>query len=266
MKMLGAAELKSIVDEAIAAVGPLYDPNYSPDGSADMTPVEIAAVIDHTALKPDTTAEQIDQLCAEARLYEFASVCVNPTWIARCAENLSGSPVQVCTVIGFPLGATLPSAKAFEAGQAVADGATEVDMVINLGRLKDGDYEYVFADMAGVVEAVRAGGALVKVILETCLLTAEEKIAGCVLGKAAGVDFVKTSTGFSSGGATLPDVGLVRAAVGPDLGIKASGGVRNAQDVNDMVAAGATRIGASAGVDIMQSRAVSPESSTGESY
>ncbi len=270
MKPFGPVELQALVDESLIAAGPLYDPDYSPSGSADLTPAEIAAVIDHTALKPDTTVAQIDRLCAEAREYEFASVCVNPTWIEHCAERLSGSRVQVCTVIGFPLGATLPSVKAFEAGQAVADGATELDMVINVGRLKDGDYAYVFSDMAGVVEAARAGGAKVKVILEMCLLTTEEKIAGCVLAKAAGVDFVKTSTGFSSGGATLPDVALMRAVVGPELGVKAAGGIRNAQDVNNMVAAGATRIGASAGVEIMQSKSASPvpspASSTGESY
>ena len=270
MEILGDQALLSLVDEAIAAIGPLYDPDYYPPLPATMAPAEIAAVIDHTALKPDTTAEQIDRLCAEAREYGFASVCINPTWIARCAERLSGSPVQVCTVIGFPLGATLPSVKAFETAQAVADGATEVDMVINVGRLKGGDYEYVFTDLAGVVEAAHGGGALVKVILETCLLTTDEKIAGCVLGKAAGVDFVKTSTGFSSGGATLADVALMRAAVGPDLGVKAAGGVRNALDVHNMVAAGATRIGASAGVEIMQtdssSSASSPASSTTGSY
>jgi deoxyribose-phosphate aldolase len=268
MDMLGSVELQALVDEAIAAVGPLYDPDYSPSLSAELSSEAIASVIDHTALKPDTTKTQIDQLCAEAREYRFASVCVNPTWVERCAEQLSGSPVQVCTVIGFPLGATLPPVKAFEAGQAIANGATELDMVINVGRLKAGDYAYVYADMAGVVEAARAGDAKVKVILETCLLTTEEKITGSVLAKAAGADFVKTSTGFSSGGATLADVALMRAAVGLELGVKAAGGIRTAQDVNNMVAAGATRIGASAGVAIMQSKsassAASPGSSTGE--
>jgi len=266
MDILGALELASMVEAAIAAVGPLVDPDYYPSEPAEMEPAEIAAVIDHTALKPATTGELIDRLCDEASEYDFAGVCVNPTWTKRCAERLSGSHVQICTVIGFPLGATLPSVKAFEAAQAVADGATEVDMVINVGRLKDGDYEYVFVDIAGVVEAAHAGGALVKVILETCLLTTDEKIAGCALGKAAGVDFVKTSTGFSHAGATLADVALMRAAVGPDLGVKAAGGVRNVSDVQNMVAAGATRIGASAGVEIMQSKSSSlsqsPESST----
>ena len=274
MDTMGAEELELLVAEAVAAFAPLYDADFRPATPAEMTPSEIAAVIDHTALKPDTTSAQIDRLCDEARQYAFASVCVNPTWVARCAERLSGSPVQVCTVVGFPLGATLSAVKAFEAGQAVAVGATEVDMVINVGRLKDGDYAAVYSDMAGVVEAAHAGGALVKVILEMCLLTTEEKIAGCVLAKAAGVDFVKTSTGFSSGGATLPDVALMRDVVGPELGVKAAGGVRNADDVRTMVAAGATRIGASAGVEIMQSesgpaptgKSTSAAASTQEAY
>ena len=190
MDRIGAEELELLVAEAVAVAH--YDADFRPAAPAEMTPAAIAAVIDHTALKPDTTSAQIDRLCDEARQYEFASVCVNPTWVARCAERLSGSSVQVCTVVGFPLGATLPSVKAFEAGQAVANGATEVDMVINVGRLKDSDYATVYADIVGVVEAAHAEGVLVKVILETCLLTVEEKVAGCVLAKAAGVDFVKT--------------------------------------------------------------------------
>lgn len=253
MEKLNTLDLQMLVEEAVAAVAPLYAPGWQPDDPPPLTGDEIAGLIDHTALKPDTTAADIDTLCDEARDYGFAAVCVNPTWVERCAARLAGASVHVCTVVGFPLGAMLPSAKAFEAAGVVAAGADEVDMVINVGRLKDGDYRYVYEDIAGVVQAAHAGGAVAKVILEMCLLTTEEKVAAAILSKAAGVDFVKTSTGFSGGGATLPDVALMRETVGPELGIKAAGGVKSAEDVRAMAAAGATRIGASAGVAIMRS-------------
>ncbi len=212
----------------------------------------IARMIDHTLLKPDATPDQIAQLCYEARKYGFASVCVNPIHVKLCAELLKNTPVKVCTVIGFPLGATAPDVKAFEAQKALDDGATEIDMVINIGALKANDYELVAQDIRGVVQVAHARGALVKVILETALLTREEKIAACLLAKEAGADFVKTSTGFGGGGATVEDVALMRKVVGPEMGVKASGGVRTFEDAQKMVEAGATRIGASAGVKIVQ--------------
>lgn len=221
---------------------------------------QIAALIDHTLLKPDASEGQIRQLCAEAVQYGFASVCVNATWVALCAELLTGSPCKVCTVIGFPLGATLATVKAFESRQAINLGAQEVDMVLNVGRLKSGQHEQVFADIAGVVEVAHGSGALVKVILETALLSEEEKIVACILVQRAGADFVKTSTGFGGGGATEADIRLMRRVVGPQMGVKASGGVRTAADALKLVAAGATRIGASAGVQIVQS--LSPHLST----
>lgn len=209
----------------------------------------LAGLIDHTLLKADATEADIRKLCEEARQYVFASVCVNPTNVALAARLLEGSPVKVCTVIGFPLGATTPTAKAIETRDAIANGATEIDMVINVGALKSGDDDLVRRDIAGVVEAAR-GQAIVKVILETALLSAEEKVKACLLSKMAGADFVKTSTGFSTGGATAEDIALMRETVGPDMGVKASGGIKNADDVKKMVAAGATRIGASASVAI----------------
>jgi deoxyribose-phosphate aldolase len=220
-------------------------------GDASSVPVELAKFIDHTALKPETDADEIDQLCAEAEEFGFASVCVNPTWVSRCARNLRGSSVKVCTVIGFPLGATTPQIKAMEARQALRDGAREVDMVINIGALKSGDFELVRRDIEKVVDSAHEAGAIVKVILETVLLTDEEKVMASALAKTAKADFVKTSTGFGGGGATVFDVALMRETVGPDMGVKASGGVRTAEDVHDMIAAGATRIGASAGVQIL---------------
>lgn len=207
-------------------------------------------MIDHTLLKAEATKEQIEKLCAEAKQFNFASVCVNPTWVKRSSELLQGTDVLVCTVIGFPLGANTPAVKAFEAKDAIANGATEVDMVINIGALKDKNYELVQADIAAVVEAAK-DSALVKVIIESCLLTDEEKVKACELAVAAGADYVKTSTGFSTGGATAEDIALMRKTVGPDLGVKASGGVRSLEDMKKMVEAGATRIGASSGVAIM---------------
>jgi deoxyribose-phosphate aldolase len=210
----------------------------------------MAAMIDHTLLRPDATATEIDTLCAEALRYRFASVCVNPYWVARAASALHASPVKVCTVIGFPLGATTTDAKAAETEAAIRCGAREVDMVINVGALKSGDAERVRQDIAAVVARARPAGVLVKAILETALLTDEEKRTACALAKAAGADFVKTSTGFAKHGATVHDVALMREAVGPSMGVKASGGIRNREDALAMASAGATRIGASASVKI----------------
>jgi len=211
----------------------------------------IANMIDHTALKADTTKEQIVKLCEEAKEYNFFSVCVNPTWVSTAADLLKGSAVMVCTVIGFPLGATTSETKAFETKDAIEKGATEVDMVINIGALKDKNDELVEQDIRAVVDAAR-GKALVKVIIETSLLTQEEKVRACQLAVKAEADFVKTSTGFSTGGATVEDIKLMRETVGPDVGVKASGGVRDRAGALSMVEAGATRIGASAGIAIIK--------------
>lgn len=215
--------------------------------------MNIAKMIDHTLLKANTTKAQIVQLCEEAKEYGFASVCVNPTWVATAAELLKGTDVKVCTVIGFPLGANTPETKAFETKDAIEKGATEVDMVINIGALKDGDDELVERDIRAVVEAAK-GKALVKVIIETCLLTEEEKVRACRLAVQAGADYVKTSTGFSTGGATVEDIALMRKTVGPNIGVKASGGVRDLQGAEAMIEAGATRIGTSSGVTIVQGK------------
>jgi len=215
-------------------------------------PRDIARYIDHTLLKPDATEEQIKKLCSEARQYRFASVCVNPSFVRLCARELSGSDVLVCTVVGFPLGATTPAAKAFEARKAIREGAREVDMVINVGALKSGDYELVEEDIREVVEACHESSVLVKVIIEAALLTDEEKVVACLLAKRAHAEFVKTSTGFASGGATIRDVAIMRATVGPEMGVKAAGGIKNYLDALGMIEAGATRIGASAGVRIVK--------------
>ncbi|MGG2095398.1 deoxyribose-phosphate aldolase [Bacillus sp. S13(2024)] len=212
-----------------------------------------AKLIDHTLLKPDAKKEAIVTLCEEAKQHDFASVCVNPTWIETAAEILKGTDVKVCTVIGFPLGANTPETKAFETKDAIAKGATEVDMVINIGALKDKNDELVERDVRAVVEAAK-GQALVKVIIETCLLTEEEKVRACELSVKAGVDFVKTSTGFSTGGATVEDVALMRKTVGPEIGVKASGGVRDEKGMDAMVEAGATRIGTSSGVALVSGK------------
>lgn len=214
--------------------------------------LNLAAMIDHTLLKPDATPDQIAQLCFEARKYGFASVCVNPGWVELCAKLLQGSPVKVCTVIGFPLGATAPEVKVYETINAIEHGANEIDMVINIGALKARDLELVARDIRGVVLAAHERGAIVKVIIETALLTDEDKVIACLVAKEAGADFVKTSTGFSGGGATVHDVELMRRVVGPEMGVKASGGVRTFEEAEAMVKAGATRIGASAGVKIIQ--------------
>ncbi|NYF24925.1 deoxyribose-phosphate aldolase [Sporosarcina sp. JAI121] len=210
-----------------------------------------ATYIDHTLLKADAKKTEIQTLCEEARKYTFASVCVNPTWVKTAAFALEGSPVKVCTVIGFPLGASTSEVKAFETADAITNGATEIDMVINIGALRSGDDEIVKNDIESVVNAAK-GKAIVKVIIETSLLTEKEKRKACELSVLAGADFVKTSTGFSTGGATEQDVKLMRAVVGPKTGVKASGGVRSLDDMKKMIDAGATRIGASSGVKIMQ--------------
>ncbi|GAC41589.1 deoxyribose-phosphate aldolase [Paenibacillus popilliae] len=212
--------------------------------------MSMAQMIDHTLLRADAVKGDITKLIEEAKRYQFASVCVNPTWVAYCAERLAGTSVKVCTVIGFPLGASTSAVKAYETVDAIANGATEVDMVINIGQLKAGNDDDAERDIAAVVTAA-AGKALVKVIIETCLLTEEEKVRACELAVKAGADFVKTSTGFSTGGATREDVALMRRTVGERAGVKASGGVRSLEDVNMMIEAGATRIGASSGVSII---------------
>jgi deoxyribose-phosphate aldolase len=213
---------------------------------------ELAAMIDHTILKADATSAAVRQVCAEAKEFGFASVCVNSANVALCVEALRGSNVPVCSVVGFPLGASLTAVKAFEARQAIEAGATEIDMVINIGALKDGDYALVKEDIAGVVDACHQQGAICKVIIETAYLTDEEKVAACLLIVEAGADYCKTSTGLASAGATVEDVALMRAVVGPDTGVKAAGGIRSYDDAVAMVAAGASRIGASASVKIVQ--------------
>ncbi len=219
---------------------------------------QLAKMIDHTILKPEADKASIEKLCKEALEYNFASVCINPTNVELAAKLLKGSEVKVCTVIGFPLGANTMEVKAFETKDAIAKGADEVDMVINIGRLKDKDYEYVEKDIKAVVDAADKK-ALTKVIIETCLLTEEEKVKACELAKKAGADFVKTSTGFSTGGATPEDIKLMRETVGPEMGVKASGGIHNEEEAMAMIEAGATRIGTSAGVAIVSG-------STGEGY
>jgi deoxyribose-phosphate aldolase len=215
--------------------------------------LDIAAYIDHTLLKPDATRKQVEELCAEARQHGFVSVCVNPYWVKLCSERLSGSQVKVCTVVGFPLGADVTDVKAFETRRAIREGAEEIDMVINVGALKGGEDQVVYKDIRAVVEACEDGGAICKVILETALLTDEEKVRACIASKRARADFVKTSTGFGPGGATAADVALMSRVVREaGMGVKASGGVRSLADLETMVRAGATRIGASAGVKILK--------------
>ena len=221
------------------------------NGHGADVPRDLASYIDHTLLKPEAAAADVDRICDEAARYRFAAVCFNPTWIRRAAGRLKGTGVGIASVVGFPLGASTPRIKAAEARQALRDGAREIDMVLNVGALKSRDYKSVEQDVAGVADACREVGALCKVILETALLSDEEKVIASRIAKAAKAHYVKTSTGFSSGGATVYDVALMRETVGPDMGIKASGGVHTAQEAEDMIAAGATRIGASAGVQIV---------------
>lgn len=217
-----------------------------------MEPKDLARMIDHSLLKPGAMQEEVVNLCEEARRYCFAAVCVNPTYVKLCADLLLGSPVKVCTVVGFPLGATLPDVKAFEARECLRFGAEEIDMVINVGALKSGDYALVKRDIKGVVNVCHGKGAICKVIIEAALLTEEEKVKACTLAKEAGADFVKTSTGFGPGGATVEDVALMRQVVGPGIGVKAAGGVRTYNEAMKMIEAGANRIGTSAGGKIME--------------
>ena len=223
-----------------------------PDGALDSA---VAALIDHTILRPDASAEEVKKVCAEARQYGFASVCVNPARVALVAAELRGSKVKTCSVVGFPLGATITEAKTREAELAIRAGAQEIDMVINVGALKDRDYLAVKSDIQGVAGVCHAGGALLKVIIEACLLDDTEKAIACAIAKLAGADFVKTSTGFSKSGATAADVALMRRVVGPEMGVKAAGGIRTLEDLQAMVAAGASRVGASASVKIVEAAA-----------
>ena len=216
------------------------------------SPGDVAGLIDHTLLKPDATRGDVERLCREAAEFHFATVCVNPTWVALASRLLRQSGVGVCSVVGFPLGATTPDVKHYESRRAIFDGATEVDMVINVGALKSGDLRLVEQDIEAVVRACRECGVLSKVIIEAALLTDDEKVTASTIVKAAGADYVKTSTGFGPGGATVADVALMRRVVGEELGVKAAGGVRDYAAVQQLVAAGATRVGASAGVKIVQ--------------
>ena len=256
----GPHALNHMVDAGACRFGVCVDqPERYSFSSCELAP-PLARMIDHTALKPETTEAQIRELCEEASKYCFASVCVNPCYVRLASELLAGSPVAICTVIGFPLGASATAVKALESETAIRDGATEVDMVINVGMLKSGNHEYVEKDIRAVVAAARAASTtqpsgkhiITKVILETALLTDEEKVIASVLSQNAGADFVKTSTGFSKGGATAADIALMRRVVGPRMGIKASGGVRSRKDAELMIASGATRIGASASVAILK--------------
>jgi deoxyribose-phosphate aldolase len=216
-----------------------------------MTPADVASIIDHTLLRADATRNDLQRLCDEAREHGFATVCVNPAWVATASRLVMGSGVRVCSVVGFPLGATSSDVKEYETRRAIFDGATEIDMVINVGALKSGGIAIVEAEVAGVVGACHDAGALIKVIIEAALLTDEEKVAACRLAMDAGADYVKTSTGFGPGGATVADVALMRRVVGPAIGVKAAGGVRDYELVKALVMAGATRIGTSAGLKIL---------------
>jgi deoxyribose-phosphate aldolase len=220
-------------------------------GKVPGSQTEMAGFIDHTILKPETKSADIEKLCAEARQYGFYSVCINPVWVPLAVRSLKGSRVKVCTVCGFPLGANATETKSHEARLAVEQGAAEVDMVINIGAMRSGDHKTVHQDIAAVVQA--STGALVKVIIETCLLTDEEKILVCLIAKSAGAHYVKTSTGFSTGGAMAADIALMRLTVGPQMGVKASGGVRSLEEANQMILAGASRTGTSSGVKIVES-------------
>jgi deoxyribose-phosphate aldolase len=235
--------LRGVLDAGATRVG-LYAAGGAPSG--------LASMIDHTLLKPDATRQNIEELCLEAAQFHFATVCVNPTWVALSARLLAGSGVGVCSVVGFPLGATTADVKGYETRRAIFDGATEIDMVINIGALKSGDLRIVERDIEAVTMPCRDCGALSKVIIEAALLTDDEKVTACTIAKAAGADYVKTSTGFGPGGATAADVALMRRVVGAEMGVKAAGGVRDLESVKAMIAAGATRVGASAGVKIVQ--------------
>lgn len=230
-------------------------------------PTEVAALIDHTLLKPDATRQNIEELCREAAQFKFATVCVNPVWVALAARWLSTTGVRVCSVVGFPLGATTADVKGYETRRAIFDGAREIDMVINIGALKSGDLRTVERDVEAVTAPCRDCGVLSKVIIEAALLTDDEKVTACTLAKTAGADYVKTSTGFGPGGATAADVALMRRVVGAEMGVKAAGGVRDLQGLQAMVAAGATRVGASAGVKIVQqARSEKPKNTAASGY
>ncbi len=243
-------DINEIIKQVTAEVCASLGSGAAAPAGGDLAPASLAKYIDHTLLKASATENDIRRICDEAKKYHFASVCVNPSYIKLVADLLSGSGVTPCCVIAFPLGSTPPESKAHETTDAVNNGAREVDMVINVGAVKSGDWMLVKRDIEAVVGAAR-GRARVKVIIEACLLTDEEKVKACTVAKLAGADFVKTSTGFSTGGATVDDVRLMRETVGPDMGVKASGGIRSYQDCVDMIKAGANRIGASAGVEIV---------------
>jgi deoxyribose-phosphate aldolase len=244
--------MTSIAAELIAAKDAMRAPAIDLAQAAGNFDASVAALIDHTILRPDASAEEVRTVCAEARHYGFASVCVNPARVALVASELKGSKVKTCSVVGFPLGATFSEAKAQEARLAIRAGAQEIDMVINVGALKDRDYLTVQSDIQGVANVCHADGALLKVIIEACLLANSEKAIACAIAKLAGADFVKTSTGFSKSGATAADVALMRRVVGPHMGVKAAGGIRTLEDLRAMVEAGASRVGASAGVKIVE--------------
>jgi deoxyribose-phosphate aldolase len=243
--------LNELVADAIAQIGAGYGIG-AWKAPAVTEAATLARLIDHTLLKPEAGEEQVRAHCVEAAEWIFASVCVQPTWVPLCVDMMTGTTVKVCTVIGFPLGTTLPAVKAYEVEQVAKLGAQEVDMVMSIGRLRDGDYAGVFRDMVAVADAARDNGVLSKVIIETVFLDDTQKIAACAIAKEAGLNFVKTSTGFSGGGATVEDIALMRRVVGSGMGVKASGGVRTAEDALKMIAAGATRIGTSGGVRIVQ--------------
>ena len=249
--------LRGVLDAGATRLG-LHATGGAPGG--------VASMIDHTLLKPDATRKDIEALCREAAEYRFASVCVNPTWVALCAGLLQIPGVKVCSVVGFPLGATTPDTKHYETRRAIFDGAREIDMVINVGALKSGELRVVERDIEAVTVPCREAGALSKVIIEAALLTDDEKITACTLAKAAGADYVKTSTGFGPGGATAADVALMRRVVGEEMGVKAAGGVRDLESLKAMVAAGATRVGASAGVRIVQESRGTKPASAGKGY
>lgn len=237
------ARLQGVIDAGAVRFG-VHAEGGAPDG--------VSGLIDHTLLKPDATRDDLEKLCREAAEFSFATVCVNPFWVSFCVAQLGRTPVGVCTVVGFPLGAATLDVKNYETRRVIFDGAREVDMVINIGALKSGDVRAVERDMEAVVQPCRDAGVVSKVIIEAAYLTDEEKVTACTLAKAAGADFVKTSTGFGPGGATVADVALMRRVVGADMGVKAAGGVRDLEGLKAMVAAGATRVGASAGVKIVQ--------------
>jgi len=250
------SRLRGVLDAGATRLG-LHAAGGAPGG--------VSGMIDHTLLKPDATRAEIEKLCREAAEFHFATVCVNPVWVALAASLLRGGSVGVCSVVGFPLGATSADVKHYETRRAIYDGASEIDMVINIGALKSGDLRAVERDIEAVVEPCRQCSVLSKVIIEAALLTDEEKITACTLSKAAGADFVKTSTGFGPGGATAADVALMRRVVGAEMGVKAAGGVRDLEGLNAMVAAGATRVGASAGVKIVQESRGQKSPSSGSS-